>query len=87
MASISQLLSALHGEVNRIALEQAEEDKTEELSEVLLDAINLTMREIKYGADSDDFADLTVANFMIEAAKRDYSDAAIARFVKALKAD
>ena len=85
VAHISEILAALHNEVSRIATEQAGIDKSDELEAVLLESIHRTLVEIKEGADSDDFADLTVANFIIAAAEADYSTPSIDLFVSALK--
>jgi len=85
MAKIDSLLSALQGEVQRITDEKASLDRSEELAEVFLEAIHKTLRDIKLGADSDDFPDLTVINFVLLAAEKEFDVRSISSFVKALK--
>ena len=69
MARIEELINALNNEVHRIADQRvAEEARREELSSLLLDAIHKTLKEIKMGASSSDFQELTVVNFIIMAA-------------------
>lgn len=82
---IDVLLDALKGEVDRISTQRAAEDKTEELSELLVDSIHQTLKEIKMGANSEDFQDLTVINFVVSADDAGYSSETIRSFVQGLK--
>lgn len=80
MVDLERLMAALSDEV----ILRQESDKTEELSEVFLESIQKTLREIKTGADSDDFSDLSVINFIILADSLGYDHREISNFVKSL---
>lgn len=81
---ITDLMVALRGEVDRIVEKKAVEDKSEELSEILLDSIHKTLREIKMGANSDEFQDLTVVNFVLTADNAGYPVDSIKSFIHEL---
>lgn len=83
---ISDLMEALRSEVDRIARTRAHEDQTEALSELLLESINKTLREIKLGARAEEFQELTIINFVVSADEAGYSTETIADFVNELKA-
>lgn len=83
-ARIGDLMEALRGEVDRITTEKASEDKREELSGLLLDSIHKTLREIKMGAHTEDFQELTVVNFVVTADAAGYSTDTIRDFVQEL---
>lgn len=84
-ANANDLLATLRGEVNRIVEETTANDKSDELEELLLLSINNSLHEIKMGADSEEFQDLTMINFVINADDAGYSVPVIHEFVKELK--
>lgn len=69
-------------------LERESEGVTEShgksLEEIFESAVDQTMREIKFGANSDDFKDLVVVNFVVAAAKNGYATDEIHNFVMKL---
>lgn len=85
MAHINELMFALKSEISRISEERSGQDHQEELSEILLEAVNKTLREIKMGADSDDFQELTIINFIILADSAGFPSDILLSFVNELK--
>lgn len=47
-------------------------------------SVSQAMREVKMGADSDDFADMVVVDFVVNAARAGYSACDIRAFVRFL---
>ena len=82
---IADLYAALQSEVDRVVHEQEAADKSDELSEVLLATIRETLGQIKLGADSDEFAELTIINFIIRASDEGYTPLEIKNFVQTLR--
>lgn len=85
-SQIGELMRAIHSEVEAIAERNANNEDREELKTIFVDSIHHTLRDIKRGADSDTFQDLTVANFIISAGGAGYPPPAIREFVRELAA-
>lgn len=84
MSKLVSLISAIKVEVDRI--NQSEEDTRTPLASLLIRSIDKTMVEIKRGANSEDFPDLTVINLIIMGAQEGYSAAEMRGFIEDLKA-
>lgn len=85
MSNVNLLIDALKGQVERIRDEQSALDKTDELSAVFEEAIKAALRDIKAGADSDDFRELAVINFVMMTAELNYDIRSVKLFVEQLK--
>lgn len=48
-------------------------------------SVSQAMREVKMGADSDDFADMVIVDFVVNAARAGYSAGEIRSFVRFLR--
>ena len=55
------------------------------LDRVFERSVSQAMREVKMGADSDDFADMVVMDFVVNAARAGYSAEEIRAFVHFLR--
>lgn len=84
MAQLGDLMAALKAEVDRISASRAQETEREELSDILLTSIHSTLRDIKYGANSDEFQELTVLNFVTHADSAGHAPEAIRSYVQEL---
>lgn len=84
MADLGDLMAALKGEIDRISSSRAADVKSDELSGILLLSIHSTLRDIKQGANSDEFQDLTVLNFVVSADAAGYSKDSIQSYVREL---
>lgn len=85
MSKLVSLISAIKVEVDRI--NQSETDTRTSLASLLIRSIDKTMIEIKRGADSDDFPDLTIINLIIMGAQEGYSAGEMRGFIEELKPD
>lgn len=85
MSKLVNLISAIKVEVDRI--NQSETDTRTSLASLLIRSIDKTMIEIKRGADSDDFPDLTIINLIIMGAQEGYSAGEMRGFIEELKPD
>jgi hypothetical protein len=85
MSKLVSLISAIKVEVDRI--NQSETDNRTPLASLLIRSIDKTMIEIKRGADSDDFPDLTIINLIIMGAQEQYTAAEMRGFIEELKPD
>lgn len=81
---VGDLLAALRGEVDRIVQSKVDEDLREELSELLIFSISATLHDIRMGAQSDEFQELTVLNFVVSADGAGHSKETISAFVREL---
>jgi hypothetical protein len=84
MSKLVSLISAIKTEVDRI--NQSEEDTRTPLASLLIRSIDKTMVEIKRGANSEDFPDLTVINLIIMGAQEGYAAGEMRGFIEELKA-
>lgn len=84
MSKLTSLISAIKVEVDRI--NQSEEDTRTPLASLLIRSIDKTMVEIKRGANSNDFPDLTVINLIIMGDHEGYSASEMRVFIEELKA-
>lgn len=85
--NIGALIAAIKEEAQQVTEARAQEatETEEELQGILADSIQLTLKEIKEGANSEEFKDLTVINFLIQADDAGYSPEVIRGFVQDLK--
>lgn len=85
MSKLVSLISAIKSEVDRI--NQSETDVRTPLASLLIRSIDKTMIEIKRGADSEDFPDLTIINLIIMGAQEGYTAGEMRGFIDELKPD
>lgn len=85
MSRLHDLIGAILQEADRI--NQSEEDPRVDLSLLLIRSIEKTMVEIKRGANSDDFQDLTVINLIIMGSDEEYTADEMRVFIQDLKTD
>lgn len=83
MASLADFISAVRSEAEVLSLKENNFDSIF-LGETFIDSIHLALDDIKRGADSDDFRDLAVANFLISAAQHRVPTDDVANFVSSL---
>lgn len=83
MSKLVSLISAIKVEVDRI--NQSETDTRTPLASLLIRSIDKTMIEIKRGANSDEFPDLTIINLIIMGAQEQYTAAEMRGFIEELK--
>jgi len=86
MASQLSTLSQLLLEIQRRAAEVLDPlDTRTGLDTLFIQAITKALEDIKRGADSDEFQELSVVNLLLEASDAGYSHQEIGDFVRALK--
>lgn len=85
MSRLDNLISAILEEAEKV--NKSEEDSRVHLTILLVRAIEKTMTEIKRGANSEDFQDLTVINLIIMGAQEGYHTTEMRAFVSELKND
>lgn len=81
MSSLSDFVKAIKSEAEDI--KQRNTDTRVPTEVIFADAIHKTLVEIKQGADSREFPDLVVINFIIQAAREGYSAKEIKDFADA----
>lgn len=85
MSRLNDLVTAIREEAARI--DHDEQDSRLDMSVLLIRSIEKTMVEIKRGANSEDFQDLTVINLIIMGAQEKYTTDEMRRFINELKTE
>lgn len=85
MSSFTELVDIIRSKA--VLLEQENNSNRVDLGVLFIKAIQRTVHEITIGADSDDFADLTVINLIIMGAEEGYDASEMRGFIHKLKED
>lgn len=85
MSKLNNLISAIRDEVERI--NQEESDTRTPLSSLLIRSIDKTIIEIKRGALSEEFQELTIINLIIMGDHEKYSTEEMRAFIEELKSE
>lgn len=84
-SSLNDLIDAIR---SRSALiNEGLDDNRADLGDLFIKSIRKTMKEIRHGADSDDFSELVVVNLIIMGSNEGYSSEEMKDFVMNLKSD
>lgn len=84
-SSLHELLKVIQEEAEAIAARRVPQGVT--LEGIFSEVIGQTMKEIKAGANSDDFADLVVINLLIRAGQEGFHATEVQGFVQTLVSD
>lgn len=84
MTSLIDLVQYIKDEASVIA-ERNQDDRTA-IEAIFQNSISKTLKEIKNGANSEEFPDLVVINMIIDSAKENYSVSEIKSFVDSITA-
>ena len=85
MSTFNQLIDIIRSKA--VLLEQENNDDRLDLGLLFIKSIQKTVREIREGANTDDFADLTVINLIIMGANEGYEADEMRSFIQKLKSD
>lgn len=85
MSTFNQLIDVIRSKA--VLLEQENNDDRLDLGLLFIKSIQKTVREIREGANTDDFADLTVINLIIMGANEGYEADEMRSFIQKLKSD
>lgn len=82
MSTFNELINTIRAQAAQIAEEESDDDT---LQDLFVRAIKRSMREIREGADSEDFSDLTIANFLIMGSESKFTVQELRDFIEQLK--
>lgn len=84
-ASLNDLIDAIRSRSSLIN-EELNDDRVD-LGDLFIKSIRKTMKEIRHGANSDDFSELVVVNLIIMGSNEGYTSEEMKDFVMNLKSD
>lgn len=86
-SSFHELMTLLHSEFERIQTKSEKDNERRNLTDILADGINKSLKEIRAGADVYEFKDAAVIHTIVDGAKEGYSGVELRNFINMISSE